>query len=64
MRTALRGSLVNQGHDPLHIPQGIGDASGHRRGDAKALVNANEVLPDEVEHRRVAVVVDPQGEIP
>ena len=44
---------VHQHHDILHIPQPIADPGRHCRRDFERLVDADEVVPDEVERQDV-----------
>ena len=58
-RDSRRLARVDQRDNISHLPKPIRDPGSHRWSDAKALVDANDVVPDEVERQRVAVIVDP-----
>ena len=50
--------LLNQRHNIRHIPKPIGNASGHGRGDAQRLMDADEVVIGHVQRDRVQVMLD------
>jgi hypothetical protein len=50
-------AVMQQRDDIRDIPQPIRDASGHRRSNAKRLVNANEVVVLEVQRDRCDVIL-------
>lgn len=57
-RPRFRRTCINQRYYPLHIIQLFRDICGHGRGDFRALVNAPEVIVQEVQRQHVDVIVD------
>ncbi len=56
----FRGDLgmLNQLGDIRNLPKPISNASGHRRGDAKRLMDADEIVIHHMERDGVGVVLD------
>lgn len=44
-------------HYIRHVPKLIGDASGHRRGDARGLMLANKIVVHEMDYDGTSVVL-------
>jgi len=48
-------ACVDKPDDPFHVVHGVRNASGHCGRDAKALMDAAEIINDEIERQRVNV---------
>lgn len=60
VRAALLGPLIHVHRLDDFVPchERFGQARGHGRGDAKALVNADLVVPDRIDHEHVSKIID------
>jgi len=48
--------LLNNVHDRFHVHKFVSEPSGHRRRHTERFMDANEIVPDEIERQRVAVI--------